>query len=373
MLDTKVEETLNEEEKQTVGAIVAKFVGLGVSATFRPPVSVGPIVSVYRFQPTGTTRVSQIENMAADFAVALAAEDVVVRREKGDTSVSIYVPNKKRKLVTYLETIGNVWNTKLHIPLNFGVDYMGRPAVEDLVTLPHLLVAGSTGSGKSTLVSSLIASLIYTKTPKQIQLVLSDTKTVEFPHFRGAPHLMFEPAPSVEKTLSYLDWVIDQMEERLLAFGKAGCRNIFEYGIERLPFIIVVIDELADILQCDTKEDEDNNKGKTLGKIASGKLSYIAQKARAAGVHVIASTQRPGVKLVEGQIKANFPARLTFRLPTEADSRTVLGCGGAEHLLAQGDMLYSSPNKPGLQRLHAPYAKIEDIRAAVDAAVRRHE
>lgn len=371
-MTTQTPNKLTDEQLEIVAKISLKLTELRYEAEFIPPVSKGPLISVYRFLPSGQTRVSNLEGLATDFAVLLGVEDVFVKRLPGESSVGVFVPNKERTLVKFLDCINNVWKVRndLKVPLNLGVDYLGYPTVVDLSELPHLLIAGSTGSGKSTLLSSVIASLCYCVSPERVQLILSDTKNVEFGHFIGAPHLLFEPATSVYQTLERLDYVIDEMEDRLKIIGKSGFRNIHEYNSRDnstkgpLPFIIIIIDELADLMMF-----KGSKKGES--KIAEEKISKIVQKSRAAGIYFIAATQRPSVNVVAGSIKANFPARLTFRLPSEFDSRTVISTSGAEHLLSQGDMLFVSPNKPGLQRLHAPYARIEDIKAAVDAASRK--
>lgn len=384
LTQTQAKQQLNDEQLTIVAKVSAKLIELRYEATFVAPVSTGPVISVYRFLPTGQTRVSHLEGLATDFAVLLGVEDVFVKRLPGEACVGVFVPNRERTKVTFLETINHVWaqRDKIRIPLNLGVDHLGNPVVVDLSELPHLLVAGSTGSGKSTLLSSILASLIYCVPAERLQLVLSDTKNVEFGHFVGAPHLLFEPATSVYQTLERLDWVIDEMTERLKTIGAAGFRNIHEYnerfnaqtGMEKYldkklklgayPFIIIVIDELADLMLFKGKK-----KGES--KLAEEKIGSIVQKARASGIYVIAGTQRPSVDIIAGTIKNNFPARLAFRLSSQVDSRTVISTGGAEHLLAQGDMLFVNPNKAGLQRIHAPFARIDDIRAAVDAASRR--
>jgi len=365
---------LTNTQQTTLAKITMKMAELGLEARFVPPVSVGPIVSVYRFLPLNRTRVSHLEGLCGDLAVVLGVEDVMVKRLPGESAVAVFVPNTERQLIHFRDTVNNVWAKResMSVPLNFGVDHLGKPFIEDLATLPHLLVSGSTGSGKSTLLSSILASIVYCCKSDAIQFVLSDTKNVEFGAFIGAPHLVFPPATSVYQTLERFDWVQEEMEDRLRTLSKSNTRNIFEYstafpGKEKLPFIVIVIDELADLLADRTKPD----KGPSIGKIAEMKLAAIVQKSRAAGVYVIAATQRPSVNVVAGSIKANFPARLTFRLPSEADSRTVLGYGGAEHLLSRGDCLYQSPNKPGVARLHAPYSSMTDIEAAVDAGIHR--
>lgn len=366
-------EQLSTTQLDTIVAITTKLHQLGLQAEFQKPVSTGPIVSIFRFMPKGATRVSEIERLADDFAVALGVEDVFVKRMPGDSAVAVCVPNPDRKTVKFIDTINDVWKVRdeQKIPLNFGVDQVGTPIVVDLTELPHLLIAGSTGSGKSTLLASILASDIYCLSPERVQFVISDTKQVEFGHFIGAPNLLFEPATSVYQTLERLDWCIEEMEARLKEFGKRGCRNIADFNevnpkflTEPKPYIVIIIDELADLIAY-----KGEKRGET--KLAEEKISRLAGKARASGIHIIASTQRPSVNVINGSIKANFPARLSFRLPTDVDSRTVLGCAGAEHLLSRGDCLYISPNAPGLKRLHTPYAEISDIKAAVDAASRR--
>lgn len=373
------EVNLTEEQKDTIAKIQTKCIMLGYSVKFVLPIDRGPIVSVYRFMPQGGTKVTNIENISDDFAIALGVDSVFVKRLPGEHAVGLFVPNKQRTIVKFQTTVDSVWlasqSKDVSVPLNFGVDYLGRPFVEDLATLPHLLIAGSTGSGKSTLVSSIIASLMYCK--PSVKFVLSDTKNVEFGHFEGAPQLKYDIAKTVYQTVEQLEYIIEEMSERLKLIGGCGDRNFHEYnshmGVQArtslgmkdgiMTPIVIIIDELADILGASEKmESGDNKRGPAIGKIAQAKLSTIVQKSRAAGVYVIACTQRPSVNVVIGSIKANFPARLSFRLPTEADSRTVLGISGAEHLLSKGDMLYISPNRPGITRLHAPFTELEDIK-----------
>jgi S-DNA-T family DNA segregation ATPase FtsK/SpoIIIE len=360
-------------EQQAVATVLQhKMTTLGLCAKHVESV-VGPIVTVYKFLPLGSTRVSNIEGLSQDFAVALSVEDVFVKRMPGEAAVGIFVPNRERKNVLWRDICSVPSDT--YIPLILGIDVNGRRVVEDLTTLPHLLIAGSTGSGKSTLLGSLIASFLVNR--RDVYFVLSDTKGVEFNHFARARQLYCPISTTVEGTITRFEMLVDEMERRLRLYADSKHRNILEYNkafegtSRRLPYIVVVIDELYDLLTDGRKvQENDEERSTTLGKDASGKLAKLAQKARATGIHIIASTQRPSVKLLEGDIKANFPARITFRLPSEADSRTVLGTGGAEHLLNRGDMLFVNPNKPGLQRIHAPMASLTDISAAVEFAAR---
>jgi len=389
MLNTKTTDQpkLDEKHLAVLATLQVKLASLGVEGHFLPSVSEGPVVTLYRFVPQNATRVSLVERVAPDLAIALAAECVQVKRLPGEQAVGIYVPNKDKRLLLFRDAVGSVWdaynNRKQRIPLLFGIDHMGAMVVEDLPLLPHLLIAGATGSGKSTLLNSILASIIYTVPPAKLKLVLSDVKQVEFTNFVGAPHLMFPVSTSIPETLEQMEWLCDEINRRLTTLVKASCQNILQYNSletrAAMPYILFVIDELAEILMDKSNEEQEIPDGKggtkikliARGKLAEHRLGLIAQKARATGVHIIAATQRPSVKVVEGNIKANFPARVSFRLPSEADSRTILNTSGAEQLLSQGDMLFVSPNSPAIRRLHAPLASIEDIRAAVDVACRR--
>jgi DNA segregation ATPase FtsK/SpoIIIE, S-DNA-T family len=385
---------LPPEQLTVVAKIATRFVELNLQAKpLVDRIKVGPIITVYPFVPFGATKVAQLESIAEDLAIALGVEDVLVKRMPGEPAVSICVPNTERKLVTFRQSIDAVWQTyrkagaSFHancaVPLNLGVTHLGSPMVDDLTQLPHLLVAGQTGGGKSTWLSSALASIVYVCPPSEVKLVLSDTKQVEFVAFADAPHLLFPRATSVYQTLEQLQWCIDEVERRLKQLSSMGFHNINERKAAgcsswNMPYVVVVIDELADLLcneermgsygKGDNEGDGDADK-RRLGKIAESKIGKIVQKARAAGVHLIAATQRPSVDVIRGSIKANFPARLAFKLPSNTDSRTVLsGHGGAEHLLGKGDMLYQSPTRPGLTRLHSPYTSREDIAAAIAQA-----
>lgn len=368
-METNPKPNLTAQQQATIIRIQARLAQLGAEATLTTQVSVGPVVTVYRMIPTGSTTVARLESLEDDLSVAIA-NDVIVKRLPGEGCVGIYVPNEVRTDVFWRNIVGlatnNKLQAKLEIPLGFGIDHLGRPYIEDLTLCPHLLIAGSTGGGKSVFLKSLLATIAYTMSPSEISLFLSDTKCVEFTHLRNLPHLEDEIANDAEKTMEYMDRLASTVESRLRVFSKVGCANVQEYnrshaGSNPFKYVVLVIDELADIMLLPGKGE--------VAKRGAKKLDLLVRRARAAGIHVIAATQRPSVDVVAGVIKANFPARLTFRLPQGSDSMTVLGTVGAEHLLTRGDMLYSSPNKTGLVRLHAAYVSTEDIKACIETVV----
>jgi DNA segregation ATPase FtsK/SpoIIIE, S-DNA-T family len=224
---------ISPEQSSIIANIAGKIVTLGHDAKFVFPISEGPIITCYRFLPQGKTKVSHLESLAQDFAVSLGVEDVLVKRMPGESAVGVFVPNKIRKPVHLQQTlVGPAFGptSPVTVPLNFGVDHVGNPFVEDLVQLPHLLIAGSTGSGKSTLLHSIITSIIYSRSPDDIQMILCDTKQVEFGHFIGAPHLMFDPLKTVYEVLEKMDWLIEMTEARLKILSEQGVRNIKEYN-----------------------------------------------------------------------------------------------------------------------------------------------
>lgn len=347
-----------DDQLRFITAITLKLAQLGLEVSFVEPITSGPIVTTYRFSPKAAAKVAQIVACADDLALALHVEDVLVRRLPGEGVIGINVPNLQRGSVLWRQLCQPPDN-KLLLPLNLGVDIEGKPYRDDLTKLPHLLITGSTDGGKSTLMHCLIASLMLWRSPEQVQFVLSDTKKVEFGHFIGSPHLLFDPSKTMYETWERLDWIIEEVDRRLRLLERAGVRNIAAFNAVtlQLPYIIIVIDELFHVLGGDKRGEH---------KIATGKLARIVSESRAAGIHVIGGTQRSSVDIVSGGIKTNFPARLTFRLPSPEDSRTIIGHSGAEHLLSKGDMLYYSPNHPATQRLHSGYASTEDVKQCVE-------
>jgi DNA segregation ATPase FtsK/SpoIIIE, S-DNA-T family len=349
-----------ESDFAVISTITLKLAQMGLEVSFVEPITTGPIITTYRFVPKQATKVNQISNCAEDLALALHVEDVLVQRLPGEGVIGVSVPKKDRTMVLWRDTLAQPPVTNL-LPLNFGVDSQGRLFRDDLTKCPHLLIAGSTGGGKSVLMHSLIASLMYWRSPDEVLFILSDTKQVEFGHFKGSPHLICDPVTTMFATWDKMDWLITKVEDRLTSLAKARVHNIQEYNVAGggMPYIILVIDELSHILGGGERGQK---------RIANDKLQRIISQSRAAGVHVLAATQRPTVDIVNGSIKTNFPARLTFRLSSEADSRTVLDRGGAEHLLTQGDMLYTGPACPALTRLHSAYTSVADIEQCVAVA-----
>ena len=230
MTPQPVSSSLTPEQTSVVAKLTLKMVELGCEARFIAPVGLGPVISAFRFLPQGRTTVAKLESLADDFAVCLGVEDVLVKRMPGESAVGVFVPNAERRTVDFKDIVGTAMGTSAKVPLAFGTDVTGKHYIDDLTMMPHLLIAGATGSGKSTLLASLLATIVYSCNIRDVRLVLSDTKGVEFRHFIGSPHLMFDIATSVYQTLEQMDAICDEMEERLSKIGRAGCRNILEYN-----------------------------------------------------------------------------------------------------------------------------------------------
>jgi len=320
-------------------------------------VQAGPMVTQYDFSPDRFTRVRQLKTMHEDLAIAIPAEAVTVMRIPGRIAMAITVPNVERKIVSFKECLPNVVTVRNEqiLPINFGMDSVGNPVVEDLTRMPHLLVAGSTGSGKSVLLNNIILSLLHVRNAKQMRMVVIDPKSVELFMYKDVPHLMRPPVCSVFDALGAMDDVLQHVRKRMVMLETFKAKNLAEYNAvmpdeeRKLPYIVVVIDEMADIVLQEKKA-------------FTQVMAQLSSLARASGVHVIAATQRPSVDVLSGKIKVNFPARVCFRVPGHADSKTVLGVGAhAEQLMARGDMLYCSPNLPGYLRLHSPLVENSDI------------
>jgi len=366
----------------------------------------GPVVTMYEFEPRSGTKVSKIAGLADDLAMALAAQKVrIVAPIAGKARVGFELPNDDRNTVRLREILEDRrWmNHTGALPIALGKDIAGQPVYTDLAKMPHLLVAGATGSGKSVALNVMLLSILAKKTPEEVRMLMIDPKVVELQVFDGIPHMLLPVVTDMKKAALALRWAVDEMERRYQLFADAGTRNIDTYNRrvdrvhrgdlsvekfmpkrrgkvsaqdpsgkevlldpvdgesadaeqfepERLPYVVVVVDEFADLMMVAAKDVE-------------ACIARLAQKARAAGIHVILATQRPSVDVITGMIKANFPARVAFKVSQRQDSMTILGRSGAEHLLGMGDMLMIPPGSSDLERVHAAFVSEEEVRSVSD-------
>jgi S-DNA-T family DNA segregation ATPase FtsK/SpoIIIE len=335
----------------------------------------GPVITMYEFEPAPGIKVSRIVNLADDLALALRALRVrIVAPIPGKSVVGIEVPNLEREVVVLRDLLShpNFHEAESKLTIALGKDIFGNPITTDLARMPHLLVAGATGTGKSVFLSTLLCGFFFKATPEEIKLLLIDPKMLEFSTFRGIPHLIADVVTNPKRAAAALMGVAAKMEERYQLMANAGVRNIDQYNryiakqlahsppgpddeiVPRpLPYIVVVIDELADLMIVAQRDVEET-------------LIRLAQMARAAGIHLVLATQRPSVDVLTGLIKANFPARISFQVSSRTDSRTVLDANGAERLLGAGDMLFLPPGSSKLERIHGPYISEKEILALTD-------
>jgi S-DNA-T family DNA segregation ATPase FtsK/SpoIIIE len=365
----------------------------------------GPVVTMYEFEPESGTKISKIAGLSDDLAMALAAKKVrIVAPIPGKARVGFELPNKDRQTVYLREVLEDERWHKLEagLPVAFGKDIAGQPVYGDLAKMPHLLVAGATGSGKSVGLNVMLCSLLARRSPEEVRLLMIDPKVVELAVFDGIPHMLLPVVTDMKKASLALRWAVDEMERRYQLFADAGARNITTYNQrvdkvrsgqmpaeklfrsrkgkvraqgangedvmldpvdgespdpmpepERLPYVVVVVDEFADLMMVAAKDVE-------------AAIARLAQKARAAGIHVILATQRPSVDVITGMIKANFPARIAFKVSQRQDSSTILGRNGAEHLLGMGDMLMIPPGSSDLRRVHSAYVSEDEVKALCD-------
>lgn len=333
----------------------------------------GPVVTTYEFEPVPGTKISKVEGLAKDLARMLQATSLrILAPIPGKQVLGFEVPNKERRIIGFSDMAGhrNLKMQKVQLPIAMGLDAFGKVAIEDLAKMPHLLVAGSTGSGKSVFMNTLIGSLISRYTAKDLRFIMVDPKMVELAAYNDLPHMacpvITDPAGEAKEKL---DALVSEMEERFDRMRKLGARNITSYneiiktkrksdfpkfdGLwQPMPYIVLIIDELADMMM-------------VLGKDAEIPITRLAQKARAAGIHLVIATQRPSAEVVTGLIKANFPTRVAFRVLSGTDSRTILDTSGAEALLGQGDMLFLDAK--GLRRMHGAFLSDEEVQKMVKA------
>jgi len=347
----------------------------------------GPVITVYEFEPAPGVKVSRIVNLADDLALALSAISIrIVAPIPGKSVVGIEIPNTARETVYLKEIIdSNVFRaSKSKLSFGLGKDISGEPFVVDLARMPHLLVAGSTGSGKSVSINSMICSILFKSSPEEARFLMIDPKMLELSDYDGIPHMLLPVVTNPKKAAAALKWLVDEMERRYTVLAEKGVRNIEHYNqrmekelkekgkvykrkgdvlegneekpaeeMERIPYIIVVIDELADLMMVSSREVEEY-------------ITRLAQMARAVGIHLLLATQRPSVDVLTGIIKANFPARISFQVTSKVDSRTILDTIGAEHLLGAGDMLFLPPGSSKLTRIHGAFVSSGEIKQIVD-------
>jgi S-DNA-T family DNA segregation ATPase FtsK/SpoIIIE len=332
----------------------------------------GPVVTTFEFKPEAGIKYSRITNLTDDLCLALKAESILIERMAGKSTVGIQVPNREREIIWLRENIESTEfiGSKSKLTLALGKDINGRIVTADLNGMPHLLIAGSTGAGKSVAINAMIMSILYKATPDQVRLILVDPKRLELGNYEGVPHLYTPIITEPKLAANALRNAVREMERRLKLLAEKGVRNIDQYNKlfgesgtpslfgdnaeERpLPYIVIIIDELADLMMLDSSNVEES-------------ITRLAQMARAVGIHLVLATQRPSVDVITGLIKANFPARMSFRVATKVDSRTILDANGAEALLGRGDMLYLPSGSARVHRLHAPYVTEKEIAAVVE-------
>ncbi len=334
----------------------------------------GPVVTTFEYKPEAGIKYSRIIGLTEDLCLALQAESILIERIPGKSTIGIEVPNDKRQTIALREIVeaSEFTNSPSKLTLAMGRDLHGRIRVTDLASMPHLLIAGSTGTGKSVFINSLMMSILYKATPDEVKMVLVDPKRLELNLYEGIPHLIAPVVTDPKVASNVLRNATREMESRLKLLAQRGVRNIDQYNkslqkqqslslfdnVEEtehkpLPYLIIIIDELADLMMVDTNNVEES-------------ITRLAQMARAVGIHLILATQRPSVDVITGLIKANFPARISFRVASKVDSRTILDANGSESLLGKGDMLYLPAGSARLHRIHGPLVSEDEISAVCD-------
>ena len=337
----------------------------------------GPVVTTFEFKPEAGIKYTRITTLNEDLCLALQAESILIERIPGKPTVGIEVPNSRRELISLREVFESdeFASSQSHLTISLGKDINGRIRVAALDTMPHLLIAGSTGSGKSVMINSLIMSVLYKSTPDDVRMILVDPKRLELGLYEGIPHLLTPVITDARKATNALRNAVLEMERRLRILAEQGVRNIDQYNkkirklqqeprslfdeesqteeLRPLPYILILIDELADLMMIEGRNVEES-------------VTRLAQMARAVGMHLVLATQRPSVDVITGLIKANFPARISFRVATRVDSRTILDVMGADHLLGKGDMLFLPPGSSRLTRVHGAFVTENEINRVVD-------
>jgi S-DNA-T family DNA segregation ATPase FtsK/SpoIIIE len=356
------EDALRDEAR----LLVEKCAEFGVNGNVEQ-INPGPVVTTFEFRPDAGVKYSRVTSLADDLCLAMAAESILIERMPGKSTVGIQVPNSERETIWLRDVVEceSFVQSKSKLPIALGKDINGRIVTADLAAMPHVLIAGSTGSGKSVAINAMIMSVLFKSTPEQVRMILVDPKRVELGMYEGIPHLFTPIITEAKLAANALRNAVKEMERRLKLLAANHVRNIdqfnklFENGSEYLfedvnqeplPYIMIIIDELADLMMLDRANVEEA-------------ITRIAQMARAVGIHLVLATQRPSVDVITGLLKANVPTRMSFRLATKVDSRTIIDSNGAESLLGRGDMLFLPPGTSRLQRVHAPFVTEKEINA----------
>ncbi len=342
----------------------------------------GPVITMYEYKPAPGIKISKVAGLSDDLALTLKARSIrIVAPIPGKAAIGIEIPNDQREMVYLREILSSsaYVDTNAKLPIALGKDITGSAVVADLAKMPHLLVAGATGTGKSVSINAMIQSLLYTVSPDMARFLMVDPKRIELSIYQDIPHLLHPVVAQPKDANKALKWAVHEMERRYMLLSDRGVRNIDSYnrkivkqtgkndssenkdeeggedrGVDRhLPYIIIIIDELADLMMVSSKEVEES-------------ITRLAQMARAAGIHLIIATQRPSVNVLTGIIKANFPTRLSFQVSSKVDSRTILDTNGAENLLGDGDMLFMPPGVGRIMRIHGPYISDEEVKGVAD-------
>ena len=338
----------NKIDEKTLEKILLDF---GVEGKIKK-VSQGPVVTLYEFEPAPGVKVSKIINLSEDIARNTSSESARIATIPGSNTIGIELPKSQRENVFLSEIISDSSYKKkdTKLPIALGKSISGLPITSDLSTMPHLLIAGTTGSGKSVCINTIILSLLYKHSPEKCKFILIDPKMLELSTYEGIPHLLCPVITEAKRAAAVLGWVVKEMENRYKLMTKVGVRNIDGYNDKHkisMPYIVVIVDEMSDLML-------------VAGKDIENYIQKLSQMARAAGIHIIMATQRPSVDVITGTIKANFPTRISFQVTSKIDSRTILGEQGAEQLLGKGDMLYmTSANR--MTRIHAPFVSEGEI------------
>src|SRR5262245_30273814 len=366
---------IDEEELRTRARLIEEksreFDVVGSVQQIHP----GPVVTTFEFKPEAGVKYSKITSLGDDLCLALEAESVLIDRIPGKSTVGIEVPNDERATIVLRELLESTeyQQSSIRLPLALGKDITGKIVVADLAKMPHLLAAGSTGTGKSVSINAMILSLLFRSRPDQVKLIMIDPKRLELGLYQDIPHLLVPVVTEPKIAQNALKWAVSEMETRYKKLAKRGVRNLDAYneqvrqlpipGLDQsevedqdrepLPYIVIVIDELADLMMTAPREVEES-------------ITRLAQMARAVGIHLILATQRPSVDVITGLIKANFPSRISFRVASKVDSRTILDSNGAQQLLGRGDMLFMPPGSSRLVRVHGPLTTEEEVSAVVD-------